>query len=154
MRVLAGEGGEVIHITIEGTARPQGSKRHVGKGIMVESSKHVGLWRTWVRLKATQAMAGRPLIVGPVQIAILFQFDRPKKHSTTKGLRENAPLYHTSKPDADKLLRAILDALTGVVFRDDSQVAYCLVRKHYWTAAQTVIDVAELTAADKPLNSK
>lgn len=131
-------------ITIEGTARPQGSKRHVGKGVMIESSKHVANWRQWVRLKASQAMAGRPQILGPVQIAILFEFDRPKKHSTTKGVRKNAPQYHTCKPDADKLLRAILDALTGVCFRDDSQVACCLVRKHYGRTAQTVIDIAEL----------
>lgn len=135
----------MIHFSVEGTARPQGSKRHVGNGIMVESSKHVANWRSWVRLKAVQAMSGREQIIGPVQIAILFQFDRPKKHSTKKGLRPDAPQYHTSKPDADKLLRAILDALTGVCFRDDSQVAYCLVRKHYGTAAQTEIDVAELT---------
>ena len=140
----------MIHLVIEGISRPQGSKRHVGKGVMIESSKHVGLWRTWVRLKAVQAMAGRPQILGPVQIAILFEFDRPKKHSTTKGLRESAPQYHTCKPDADKLLRAILDALTGVVFKDDSQVAYCLVRKHYGRAAQTVIDIAEL-ADDKTM---
>ena len=145
----------MIHITIEGTARPQGSKRHVGNGIMVESSKHVGLWRTWVRLKATQAMAGRPQIVGPVQIAILFQFDRPKKHFKANGeLRADAPKWHTGRPDVDKLLRAILDALTGVCFKDDSQVSRCFTEKPYGMAAQTVIDVAELTAADKPLNSK
>jgi len=129
----------MIHITIEGTARPQGSKRHVGKGRMVESSKYVADWRTWVRHNARDEMRSRPLIIGPVQIAILFQFDRPKKHSTATGLRPDAPLWHTNKPDADKLLRAILDALTGVCFRDDSQVAYCLVRKQYATAAQTLI---------------
>jgi crossover junction endodeoxyribonuclease RusA len=28
-----------------------------------------------------------------------------------------------SRPDIDKLARAVLDALTGVAFRDDSQVA-------------------------------
>jgi crossover junction endodeoxyribonuclease RusA len=133
-----------ILITVEGTARPQGSKRHVGNGIMVESSKHVASWRNWVRLKAVESMAGRDPIAGAVEIVILFAFDRPKKHSTSKGLRPTAPRWHTGKPDADKLLRAILDALTGVCFRDDSQVAQVQVQKAYGVAAKVEISIAEL----------
>ena len=135
----------MINLVIEGIARPQGSKRHVGKGRMIESSKYVGDWRTWVRHRAREEMNGRPAILGPVQIAILFEFDRPRKHFKANGeLRPDAPAYHTGRPDVDKLLRAILDALTGVCFKDDSQVSRCFTEKPYGTAAQTVIDIAEL----------
>jgi crossover junction endodeoxyribonuclease RusA len=133
----------MIEYQIEGTPRPQGSKRHVGGGIMVESSKHVKNWRAFAKLKATIAMQGHERINKPnaVRLVIAFGFDRPQKHSTSKGLRVNAPLYHTSAPDTDKLLRALLDSMTGVVFEDDSQVAVIDVRKYYLKAAQTSVRV-------------
>lgn len=133
----------MIEYQIEGTPRPQGSKRHVGGGIMVESSKHVKNWRAFAKLKATIAMQGHERIDKPnaVRLVIAFGFDRPQKHSTSKGLRANAPIYHTSAPDTDKLLRALLDSMTGVVFEDDSQVAIIEVRKYYLKAAQTSVRV-------------
>lgn len=132
----------MVKFIVEGTARPQGSKRHVGNGIMIESSKYVGDWRSWVRLKASQAMAGKPLLTGPLFLSASFGFKRPKKHYTSKGiLRPDAPFFHTAKPDVDKVLRAILDAMTGVVFKDDSYVAveHCL--KKYQEDASTEIEV-------------
>jgi Holliday junction resolvase RusA-like endonuclease len=41
------------------------------------------------------------------------------------------PSWHIVRPDADKLIRAVLDALTGKVWRDDCQVAELLIRKRY-----------------------
>jgi crossover junction endodeoxyribonuclease RusA len=114
----------MIEYTIPGTPRPQGSKKHVGRGIMIESSKYIADWRAFARLKAEIAMREHAMIrkPHPVAIEVVFYFDRPKSHSTTKGLRDTAPTRHTSKPDIDKLLRALLDSMTGIVFEDDSQV--------------------------------
>lgn len=131
----------MITFTVEGTPRPQGSKRHVGNGIMVESSKHVANWRSWVRLKASEACQGQMPIVGPVRVNVEFSFDRPKAHSTSKGLRSTAPVFKSSKPDIDKLLRAVLDALTAICFVDDSQVVATFCTKKYSTAAVTRIEV-------------
>ena len=50
----------------------------------------------------------------------------PRPKSTPK---RNVRPAHTKTPDIDKLLRAALDALTGVVWRDDAQVAEVSVRK-------------------------
>ncbi len=131
----------MITFTVEGTARPQGSKRHVGGGRMIESSKHVGAWRDFVRLKAAQEMSKWPVAEGPVSVDIQFYFDRPKKHYNSKGLRADAPDKHTTKPDIDKLLRAVLDAMTGIVFKDDSQVQQVVMLKWYGTAAKTIVTV-------------
>jgi Holliday junction resolvase RusA-like endonuclease len=46
-------------------------------------------------------------------------------------VKNNSPRYPTGKPDADKLLRAIGDALTGVVWVDDSQVCDAYVSKQW-----------------------
>jgi Holliday junction resolvase RusA-like endonuclease len=38
---------------------------------------------------------------------------------------------HITRPDADKLVRAVADALTGVLWRDDSQIDRMMVGKFY-----------------------
>lgn len=101
-------------IFIPGKPAPQGSKRHVGKGILVESSKEVGPWRERIALAMYQARIDP--IEGPVAVDISFVMPRPL--STPK--RKTPPAI--KKPDVDKLLRACLDAMSGICFRDDSQV--------------------------------
>jgi Holliday junction resolvase RusA-like endonuclease len=59
---------------------------------------------------------------------MLFVFPRPKSHYGTGRnagtLKPGAPLYHASRPDRDKLERAINDALKiAGIFKDDSQNA-------------------------------
>lgn len=137
----------MITYTIEGTPRPQGSKRHVGNGVLIESSKHVKEWRAFARMKAVEAMRGSQRIDRPhvVRIRVAFCFDRPKKHLLKGTVRVDAPVYHTSRPDSDKLLRALLDSMTEVVFEDDSQVAVLRVEKVYSRAAETLVTIERIT---------
>lgn len=64
---------------------------------------------------------------GPVAISVTFYLPRLKGHyGTGKNagtVKLSAPTYHTSKPDLDKLLRCVKDALTGIAWKDDAQVA-------------------------------
>ena len=60
----------------------------------------------------------RPLN-GPVAVRCEFVFTRPKSHTRA----ERAVPSKTTKPDGDKLLRCTLDALTGIAYVDDAQVA-------------------------------
>ena len=133
----------MIEYTIEGIPRPQGSKRHVGKGIMVEQSKHVANWRAFARLCAVQAMRGKEIAAKgtPVRLVVRFRFGRPQKHYNRKGLRPDASSCHVCKPDSDKLLRALLDSMSGVVFYDDSQVCELAVDKTYGKVAHTQVEV-------------
>lgn len=69
---------------------------------------------------------------GPVHVTLKCWFPRPKSHYTKKGLRREAPTYHTAKPDSDNVLKAALDALTQIgVWTDDSQVCSLEVVKFY-----------------------
>jgi crossover junction endodeoxyribonuclease RusA len=109
---------------------PQGSKRHVGNGRMVESSKKVKPWRFAVGQAALET--GHEMFDGPVYVGITFLFARPKAHYNTKGLiKPNAPFHKVSKPDIDKLCRSTLDGITGVLLKDDSQVACLMATKQY-----------------------
>jgi crossover junction endodeoxyribonuclease RusA len=105
-----------IAFHVPGKPAPQGSKRHVGRGILVESCKETGPWRERVALVAHSAMHGRALLAGAVTVALDFVLPRPV--STPK--RTTPPAV--KRPDVDKLARACLDAITGIIVGDDSQI--------------------------------
>jgi Holliday junction resolvase RusA-like endonuclease len=87
---------------------------------------------------AQEAMAGAVPLHGAVKVEVLFTFPRLKSHFRTgkraAELRDDAPLQHDKKPDLDKLVRALGDAITGIVVRDDSQIAVLQARKVYGEA--------------------
>lgn len=123
---------------MRGIPAPQGSKRHVGNGIMVESSRAVGPWREAVRAETQRAMNGIGPMTGPVQVDASFRLPRPKNHYRTGRyahlVRDGAPARPFGKPDVDKLVRAVLDGLTeGGAWADDAQVALLVASKDYAT---------------------
>lgn len=114
-RRAPGDDGALLDVFVPGRAAAQGSKRHVGGGRLVEQSKAVAPWRTTVAWHAAQVFDG-PLADGPIAVAIEFVMPRPAscpKRSTPPAVK---------RPDCDKLCRAIFDALSGVIWRDDSLV--------------------------------
>lgn len=114
-----------ITITVVGDPAPQGSKRHVGHGVLVESSKRVKPWRADIR-EAALPHLGRRIDTGPVAVHLAFRLKAPK--SLRKADQGGAV---AKRPDLDKLARAALDALTGVLWADDSQVASLTATKRY-----------------------
>ena len=145
-----------IRFHVPGTPRPQGSKRHVGHGRMIESSKQLPEWRSRVALSAlaaNRAYDGSPIPRGtPIRVDVTFTFQRPKGHYGTgrnaARLKPSAPTQHTVKPDIDKLERAILDALTGVLWVDDSQVVAVTKHKRYGIDAGATITVTPFPEGD------
>ncbi len=129
---------DAITFFVPGTPRPGGSKRafrtKTGQIVVTEAGKYTKTWRQDVRLAAGQAFQGSPLEV-PLYVAVVFLMPRPKSHYRTGRhageLKPNAPLWHTSKPDRTKLLRSTEDALTGLVWVDDTQVVTGPVEKRY-----------------------
>lgn len=128
-----------FRVTVHGTPAPQGSKRHVGHGVMVESSKRLPAWRTLVTDEAWAARAGAPAITGPVRLVVTFGFRRPKSHFRRDGsLTIAAPPYPTGRNigDLSKHIRAVEDALTDAgVWVDDDQVVAIDAGKEWWTDA-------------------
>jgi len=116
-----------VIIVVRGIPAPQGSKRHVGGGRMVESSRAVGPWREAVRAQTQLRMdkSGFVPAEGPVAVFINFYLPRPKTlpKKTTQ---------HIKRPDLDKLARAVLDGLTeGGAWLDDAQVMRLQAQKNY-----------------------
>lgn len=135
-----------VEFIVHGVAAPQGSKTPWGS----EANPRTRPWRAAVTAEASQHVTS--LIEGPVRVTAVFTFTRPRSHYRTGKnshlLRDAAPRLHTSKPDLDKLQRAIGDALTGVVLRDDSQIAWWVPVKVYGDSAQTFIRVEPVAEED------
>lgn len=106
---------------VPGVPAPQGSKRHVGGGRLIESSKKVAPWRAAV---AAATLAHVPdHLTGPITLEVVFVMPRPKAW----GKNRQDPMVQ--QPDLDKLIRAVDDALTGHAFADDSQVTHITAMK-------------------------
>ena len=73
-----------------------------------------------------------PPLTGPLAVMLEMQFPVPASWSKAKRARALAGVeWHTSKPDADNVAKAILDACNGVVFRDDAQVVMLIATKAF-----------------------
>jgi hypothetical protein len=104
-----------FEVTIQGDARPQGSKRHVGNGRFIEASPYLREWRETVRVACLESKNSQDKFDAPVKVVLVFALRKPKnpKHKTRPA----------SRPDLDKLVRAIFDSVTSAgIWEDDSLV--------------------------------
>ena len=101
-------------------------------------------WKAQVALAAREA--GLTALNGPVEVRIMFHFARPKSHFNKSGLKPSAPVnWHTQKPDADNLAKAVLDALTTLgAWKDDAYVARLDVAKVWALTGGAEILISEL----------
>lgn len=112
----------MIQLRVYGDPAPQGSKRHVGGGRMIEASKKVGPWRRAVA-EAALALGDHKPLDGPLEADVTFYLPRPK---SVKRALPHVP------PDLDKLVRGLFDALTiAGVWVDDALVVRTYACKFY-----------------------
>jgi crossover junction endodeoxyribonuclease RusA len=124
-----------VQFTVWGQPVPQGSKVAIGKKVVDINDARLRSWRHDVASVAKEAMEGASPYTEPVDVRLMFWFSRPKGHygsgRNAGVLKRSAPIAPAVRPDLDKLTRAVLDALTGICFRDDSQVVGMTVSKLY-----------------------
>ncbi len=108
---------------VMGTPEPQGSARAFVRGkraIITSDNKDLSAWRQAVRYEAQRYVEEHKIPCASrkmeaVRLEAVFRFHRPT--SISKRIQ-----LHNKRPDLDKLLRAIGDALTGIVYEDDGQI--------------------------------
>lgn len=116
----------------------QGSIKALGRrgsgGAILSHSNRDSLM-PWRGLVAAAALQSRPddwPQHQAVSITLSFRFPRPAGHFGKGGaLRNAAPTHKTTKPDLDKLTRAILDALAGILYTGDQQVVSLQASKRF-----------------------
>lgn len=140
-----------IQFFVPGIPAPGGSKKAFvsksGRAVIVDDCKRNKPWRDRVISSAIEAYSGPPLD-GPLVVTMAFVMPRPKYHYGTgtksAALKPRAPRCHEVKPDVLKLARSTEDALTGYLWRDDSQTCRLLLEKFYGTSPGVKITVARM----------
>jgi Holliday junction resolvase RusA-like endonuclease len=117
-----------LGVAVRGAPVSQGSMKSLGPKVMVHSNaKHLKPWRAQIQdaIEDEMAMIGMAAPLDePVKVEVTFTMKKPM--SAPKRRR----IFPVSAPDVDKLLRAVLDALTASgVIRDDSRVVETVARK-------------------------
>ncbi len=149
----------MISIEVLGEPAPKGSMRAMlmrGKPILVPggtstNQKKLRAWANAIKARVGEQLGERsePLYVEqPLRVSLLFKLPRPANHFGAKGLLPHAPAHPMAcKDDVDKLARAVLDALTGVLYDDDGRIAVLQVEKQWGEPARqgVVITIDTLT---------
>lgn len=129
-----------VEFDVFGVAKPAGSKRAFMRPGMahpsvVDANPLSREWKNLVADKAALEMGEDPPLDGPLKLGITFYMPRPKSHygsgRNVNIVKLSAPPFPTSMPDLTKLTRAVEDAMTGIVYRDDAQIVVQMILKRY-----------------------
>jgi Holliday junction resolvase RusA-like endonuclease len=120
-----------VHFVVEGKPVGKGRPRITRRGTYTPAATVA--WERQIGYAARVAMAGAAPFEGPVGIAVTAVLKLPKKY------REDAkPITGV---DADNILKAAMDALNRIVYRDDAQVVTATVGKVYGLTPRLIVDV-------------
>lgn len=145
---------EALEFVVFGQQQTAGSKRAFARigangrpfASVVDDNPKTKNWQAAVAQAAAVAMrcaGSTSLLEGPLVLCVVFTRVRPAGHFGKRGLNKTGlenPWPH-KKPDLLKLARAIEDALTGVVWRDDAQIVREVLEKRWGECCETQISV-------------
>lgn len=134
-----------IEYVVYGKPESQGSTRaFIPRGwthpVITDSNRRLKPWRQALMAAAVEQHARHGQLSGAIIVELWFYLPRPKSAPTTKCK------HAITRPDLDKLARAVLDSLSGTLLRDDAQVVTLLARKRY--AGDPVDDVGGLARVE------
>ena len=134
-------------LVVPGTPIAQPRQRHARRGNFITNytpAKHpVNAYKDALQTEAKLVYTGEPVSCGIfLQLTLIFPRQKAKVWKT-----KPMPRYpHLIKPDCDNVLKAVKDALTGIVWVDDCQVDAVYVSKVYASGdeeARTLINISE-----------
>ncbi len=133
-----------VEFTIPG--RPQGKAR--ARAVTVNGRARMYTPDTTVAFEAAVRDAGAAHltdpIAGPVRLRIVAYFEMPRSWSKRKRAAMHGQ-FHTQKPDADNVTKAIKDGLNGLAYHDDCQVADERTIKRWSEYGETFVQIGVAT---------
>lgn len=123
-----GSHSQEVNITFDviGIPQPQGSLRcfcRNGRAVVTSDNPKLKEWKKHVKEVAMQ-FAPRYPMEGPLSVELDFRMPVPK------SAPKRTKLFAVKRPDIDKISRGAIDPMTGVIFRDDSQIVVLKATKY------------------------
>lgn len=108
--------------------------------VMAYTPSKTGDYERRVRAVAGRTMDGHPAFSGAVSVRVMVNMEIPQSWSKIKRQQAaSGVLLPISRPDLDNIVKAVLDAINGVVFNDDSQITDLILSKRYGPPSVKVI---------------
>lgn len=127
-----------ISFVIEGAVVPQSKPKN--ERVVYVRLGEPRSWKELVSKVAHELMDGKPLFTGPLMLFAKFEIARPESHykdgtltSRMKQPLKGVSIYHLSSP--------LLDALTGVVWKDQAQIVDQRLIKWYGAKHLTEVKI-------------
>jgi Holliday junction resolvase RusA-like endonuclease len=133
-----------VEFTVLGDAVGKGRPRATRQGAFVRmyTPKKTADYESLVKAEARLAMAGKELFTDAVNVSITIYVEPIKSMSKKNRVIALAgAIRPTKKPDIDNSIKALLDAMNGVVYVDDNQVVELSASKVYGSEAKVIVSV-------------
>lgn len=115
-----------------GKGRPKFSRQ--GNFVKAYTPEKTEKYEHWVKLSYIEKYGNKKSFAddAPLYVYIDAYYNIPKSVSKKKAaMMMRGDILPTKKPDCDNIIKIILDALNGLAYKDDQQVAKVSVAKRY-----------------------
>lgn len=139
----------MISFVVDGIPAPKGSMKAFVRGNRAVITADNKKTAPWAKLVTDTTKRFAPIVPFdcPCEVSLSFRLPRLVAHTGKRGLKPSAPVWQSTKPDIDKLARAVLDSLTKAGFWvDDSRVAALNCSKVYGDTPGVTILVLPIAA--------
>ncbi len=119
----------MIEIVIPGEPCAQGRPRFArrGKFMVAYDPAKSRNWKATAQQHMRDAMAGAAPLQGPLSCEVAARFTCPSRdHRKCEPMPRR---WHAKRPDVENVVKAVLDAATGVLWLDDNQVSHLVAVK-------------------------
>ncbi len=137
-----------LRFEIPGPPKGKGRPRFLRASGRAFTDTNTRNYEAEVRAHGAEAMEGQPPVEGPVEVTVdavmPIAISWPKwKQEAARGLALRA----VCTPDIDQIVKAALDGLNKVVFRDDRQVVSIRANQRYGDRPRLEIEIREVEQA-------
>lgn len=134
----------MIEFTVPGQPVPKGRPKFARRGSFVQAytPEKTASYENLVKVHAAQAMQGTAPMSGPLALMLTLFVQIPKSTTKRDRARISAGTFHpTKKPDLDNVLKAVTDAMNGIVYEDDAQIVRITTMKRYGDTPRAIVHV-------------
>ena len=136
-----------VVFTVEGPPQGKGRPRfrRAGNFVTTYTDQKTKTYEATIKAWAQRAMGSARPLEGPVAVDLYIRVGVPASTSKkrTEAFLQNEELP-TKKPDIDNIIKAYLDAMNGIVYKDDTQVIRLSAKKGYSLVAGVDVCVVQI----------